>query len=212
MAQPLRACQARGPGVDLPPLAKREDSLLRGWPAGPTVHEETNMSFTPVESYSAQRNTQREYELTIILKPSTNKEGIQELLKRLQAIFDRNGSRMQKIDNWGLRTLAYPIQSNRKGIYLYIRFLGGSAMVKELERNLRIYDEVVRFLSVVIDEDVNPEARPSDVDDETLDAATESAPDPLDIAAQKEGTFEDGDDDDDNDNRDDDDDDDEEEY
>ncbi len=148
------------------------------------------MSLTTIESYSSLRNTQREYEITMILRPSTNKEGIQDLLGRLQAIFNRAGGRMQKIDNWGLRTLAYPIEGNRKGIYVYIRFLGGTNTVKELERNLRIYDEVVRYLTVVIDENINPDARPSDVDEETLDAATESAPDPLEIAAQKDGTYE----------------------
>ena len=173
------------------------------------------MPLTPIRSYAALKNTQREFETTIIIRPDTNKDGIAELVKRLQAIYERNGGRMQKIDNWGLRTLAYPIEGNKKGIYLYVRFLGGSDMVKELERNLGIWDEVVRFLTVLVDKDVDPEARPSDVDDETLDAASDVTPDPLDIAAEKEaalradfGDDRDDDDDDDDDDRDDDDDDD----
>jgi small subunit ribosomal protein S6 len=166
-----------------------------------------------IRSYSAQRNTQREFETTIIIRPETNKEGIASLVTRLQALYTRNGGRMQKIDNWGLRTLAYPIAAHKKGVYLYVRFLGGSDMVKELERNLRIWDEVVRYLTVVIDGDVNPEARPSDVDDETLDAASDVAPDPLDIAAEKAAALSEGydDDDDDDDRRHDDDDDDDDE-
>lgn len=144
------------------------------------------MSFAPIESYSSLRNTQNEFETTMILSPDTNKEGIQDLVGRLQGLFDANGGRLQKIDNWGLRTLAYPIQSTPKGIYLYIRYLGGSQMVKELERNLRIFPNVVRFLTVQVDENVDPSARPSDIDDEALDAATESAPDPRDIAAEAE--------------------------
>ncbi|EDM80100.1 ribosomal protein S6 [Plesiocystis pacifica SIR-1] len=143
------------------------------------------MSLATINSYSALRGTQREFEVTMILRPDTNKEGIQSLVARIQAIFDSNGGRMQKIDNWGLRTLAYPIQSQRKGIYLYVRFLGGSDMVKELERNFRIYPEVVRYLTVMVDENVNPEARPSDIDEEALDAASESAPDPIEVAAEK---------------------------
>ncbi|GEM_PF-205570 len=142
------------------------------------------MSFTPIDSYSSLRNTQNEFETTMILRPDTNKEGIQELVVRLQSLFEANGGRMQKIDNWGRRTLAYPIETNRQGIYLYIRHLGGSQMVNELERNLQIFPTVMRYLTVVIDDNVDPEARPSDVDDETLDAATESAPDPVDIAAE----------------------------
>ena len=74
--------------------------------------------------------------------------------------------------------------SNKKGIYLYVRYLGGSDTVKELERNLRIWEEPLRYLTVLVDEDVDPGARPEDVDAETLDAASEIAPDPLEVAAR----------------------------
>jgi small subunit ribosomal protein S6 len=159
-------------------------------------------------AYSALRGTQREYETTMILKPETHKEGIRTLAARLQSILDRNGGRLQKIDNWGTRTLAYPLGRNKKGIYLYIRYLGGSDMVKELERNLRIHDDVVRYLTVLVDEDVDPGARPSDVDEESMEAATEVAPDPLDsrseMAEEVYHKATDDDDDDDDDDEDDD--------
>jgi small subunit ribosomal protein S6 len=148
----------------------------------------------------------------MILRPDCNKDGIASIVTRIQAIYEKNGGRLQKIDNWGLRTLAYPIATHKKGIYLYLRFLGGSDMVKELERNFRIWDDVMRYLTIVIDGDIDPDARPSDVDDQTLDAASDVTPDPLDIAAEKSAalsaTIHDADDDD---HDDDDDDDDEEE-
>jgi small subunit ribosomal protein S6 len=169
------------------------------------------MTQDTVRSYAALRNTQREFETTMILRPDINKDGIADVVTRLQSLYERNGSRMQKIDNWGLRTLAYPIQAHKKGIYLYVRYLGGSEIVKELERNLRIWDEVVRYLTVVIDGDVNPDARPSDIDDETLDAASDVTPDPLDIAAEKAAALASHDADDDYEDEDDDDDDDEDE-
>jgi small subunit ribosomal protein S6 len=161
------------------------------------------------QAYSALRGTQREYETTMILKPDTHKDGIRSLAGRLQAVLDKNGGRLQKIDNWGTRTLAYPIARNKKGIYLYIRYLGGSEMVKELERNLRIYPEVIRYLTVVVDEDVDPGARPSDIDEETLEAATETASDPMDnvAAMAEEATYHKASDDDDDDDDDDEDDD-----
>jgi small subunit ribosomal protein S6 len=158
-------------------------------------------------AYSALRGTQREYETTMILKPETHKETIRTLAGRLQSILERNGGRLQKIDNWGTRTLAYPIGRNKKGIYLYIRYLGGSDMVKELERNLRINDDVARYLTVLVDEDVDPGARPSDVDDESMEAATEVAPDPLDSRENAEEVYHKATDDDDDDDDDDEDDD-----
>lgn len=167
------------------------------------------MTRDTVRSYAALRDTQREFETTMILRPDINKDGIADVVTRLQGLYERNGSRMQKIDNWGLRTLAYPIKAHKKGIYLYVRYLGGSDIVKELERNLRIWDEVIRYLTVVIDGDVDPEARPSDIDDESLDAASDVAPDPLDIAAEKAAALAGHDADDDYEDEDEDDDDDE---
>lgn len=168
-----------------------------------------------VRSYGALRNTQREFETTLILRPDSNKDGIASVVTRIQAIFEKNGGRMQKIDNWGLRTLAYPVATHKRGIYLYIRFLGGSDMVKELERNLRIWDEITRYLTVLIDGDIDPAARPSDIDDLTLDAASDVSADPLDVEAEQAAALtaqpHDADDDDDRRHRHDDDDDDEEE-
>ncbi len=139
-----------------------------------------------VLSTSAKRGTQREYEMTLILRSETNKDGIAKLVSKLQSIMTGAGGRLQKIDNWGLRTLAYPIRRNRKGIYLYTRFLGGSELVAELERNLRIDEMILRYMNILVDEDVDPGARPSDVTDELLDAASESAPDPLDVLAEQQ--------------------------
>lgn len=136
-----------------------------------------------VISYSAQRGKVREFECVLILHPHTNKDGISELVERVQKIMDSKGARLQSIDNWGLRTLAFPVKRCKRGIYLYFRFLAGSTTVAELERILRIRDDVLRYLTVRVDQDVDPEARPSSIDQESLEAASESAPDPVEIAA-----------------------------
>lgn len=136
-----------------------------------------------IVSYSAVRGTVREYETVLILRPDTNKDGIAELVERLQKIMNTQGARLQSIDNWGLRTLAFPVKRCKRGIYLYFRFLAGSNTVAEMERILRIREDVLRYLSVRVDEDVDPNARPSEIDDESLEAASESAPDPVEIAA-----------------------------
>lgn len=143
------------------------------------------MSTAQVNSYSSLRNTMREFETTLILRPDINKDGIISLVTRLRAVFEKTGGRMQKIDNWGLRTLAYPILTQSKGIYLYVRYLGGSDTVQELERNLRIWEEIVRYLTIQVDLDVDPGARPEDVDAETLAAASDTAPDPIEVAAAR---------------------------
>ena len=118
----------------------------------------------------------------MILRPSTTKDGTADLLKRFSSILEKGGARLQAVDNWGLRTLAYPIKKQKQGIYLYTRFLGGSDLVLEIERNLRIWNEVVRYMSVVVDEDVDPGARPSEVTAESVAAATDAGEDPVEVA------------------------------
>lgn len=141
-------------------------------------------TFGVVHSIGAKQNTQREYESVIILRPETAKPEIAELIARMQKVFADRGGRLLKIDSWGIRVLAYPVEHYRKGIYLYWRYLGGSDMVAEFERHMRLVDKVIRFYTVLVDQDVNPEARPSEVTEELLDAASEPGPDP-DVLAKK---------------------------
>jgi small subunit ribosomal protein S6 len=135
-----------------------------------------------VHSVSSKRGTQREYESVTILRPSTGKPEIAALIERMQGTFNDYGARLLKIDSWGTRILAFPVAHERKGIYLYWRFLGGSDIVAEFERLMGLFDKVIRFYTVKIDEDVDPEARPSEVTEALIDAASEPGPDPEELA------------------------------
>jgi small subunit ribosomal protein S6 len=129
--------------------------------------------------------TQREYETVIIMRPETNKAGVLEFVEKVQAILRSKGSRLQEFDNWGVRTLAYPIAHQPKGVYLYLRFLGGSDVVQELERNFRITEKVLRFLSVRVDEDIDPAARPGEVSDKDIDEVAEPGEDPVEVERRR---------------------------
>ncbi len=137
-----------------------------------------------VRSVSSKKGTQREYESVIILRPNTGKPEIAQLIERMQKMFADFGGRLIKIDSWGMRVLAFPVRHCRKGIYLYWRYLGGSEIVAEFERLMGLSDKVIRFYTLRIDEDVDPEARPSEVTEELLDAAAEPGPDPEELARQ----------------------------
>lgn len=139
-----------------------------------------------IDSQASRIGTQREYESVIIIKPDTPKPEILQLITRMQGVFGERGGKLLKVDSWGMRVLAYPVKKNRKGIYLYWRYLGGSDMVQEFERLLGLASEVVRFYTTRVDDDVDPEARPSEVTDELLDAAAEPGPDPDELRRQAE--------------------------
>ncbi len=131
-----------------------------------------------VLSVSNKQGTKREYETILILRPSTNKQGILELVNKMQGVFDKHGARLLKIENWGSRTLAYAIKRSATGIYLYWRYIGGSDIVHEFERNLRITDAVLRYYTVKVDDDIDPEARPSEMTEDLLQTISEPPPEP----------------------------------
>ncbi len=121
--------------------------------------------------------TQREYETIFILRPDTNQDGITAVNNRVRAVIDEHGGKILKLDNWGKRKLAFEVKKQLKGIYLYWQYLGTSGTVGEIERNLRMLDSVIRYYTVLVDQDVDPNARPSAVDDETFTKAATTVPD-----------------------------------
>jgi len=129
-------------------------------------------------SVSSRKGTQREYETVMILRPNVNKPLILDLVHKMQGIFERYGARLLKIENWGSRTLAFPIKRQATGVYLYWRFLGGSDIVAEFERNLQINESILRYYTVRVEDDVDPNARPSEITEDLLQTVAEPPPEP----------------------------------
>ncbi len=140
--------------------------------------------------------TAREYETTYILRPNTTNEGVAEVNTRVRGIIEGMGGKIIKIDNWGKRRLAYEVAKERKGIYLYWQYLAQPGVVEETERNLRMLDVVIRYLTVKIDEDVDVEARPSEIDDASFEKAAQTAADEEDLFLSRGGDETGGDDED----------------
>ena len=152
-----------------------------------------------LQSTRDEPGTLREYETIFILRPDTNQDGIQNVNARVRTVIDQFHGKILKLDNWGKRKLAYEIKKQLKGIYMYWQYLGSADTVAEIERNLRMLDQVVRYYTVKVDEDVDPAARPSTVDDETFTKAATTVPDEEEIAigSAKVPGFDDDDDGDD---------------
>jgi small subunit ribosomal protein S6 len=126
-------------------------------------------------------NTAREYETTFILRPNTSNEGVAEVNTRVKGIIEGMGGKILKVDNWGKRRLAYEVAKERKGIYLYWQYLAQPGVVEETERNLRMLDSVIRYLTVKVDENIDVGARPTEIDDTSFDKAAQTAADEEDL-------------------------------
>lgn len=126
-------------------------------------------------------NTSREYETIYILRPNTPNEGVAEVNTRIRGVIEGMGGKVIKVDNWGKRRLAYEVAKERKGIYLYWLYLAQPGVVEETERNLRMLDSVIRYLTVKVDENIDVGARPSEIDDTSYDKAAQTAADEEDL-------------------------------
>jgi small subunit ribosomal protein S6 len=107
----------------------------------------------------------REYETIYILRPDVDNDVAEKVIDRARDVIKRLDGTLTKLDNWGKRKLAYPIQKNTRGIFVYLKYVGFSDLVAELERNLGLLDEVVRFQTVLLQEDVDPASIAVDPDE-----------------------------------------------
>jgi len=96
----------------------------------------------------------REYELTFIVQPEISDEGCAALREKLDAELQKSAAIRLLYDDWGKRKLAYEIKKFQKGHYFVLSFLDAGKAVPELERILRLEDSVLRFLCVLVDEEV----------------------------------------------------------
>ena len=150
-----------------------------------------------LQSLRDKPDTAREYETIYILRPNTPNEGVAEVNSRIKGVIEGMGGKVIKVDNWGKRRLAYEVAKERKGIYLYWQYLAQPGVVEETERNLRMLDSVIRYLTVKVDEDVDVTARPTEIDDASYEKAAQTAADEEDLFLSRGSDESSSDDDDD---------------
>lgn len=91
------------------------------------------------------------YETVFITRQDLSTGQNEELAKQMQQIVQDNGGKIANTEFWGLRQMAYKINKNKKGHYTLFHVDGPSVAKDELERNLRLSDDVLRFLTVKIE-------------------------------------------------------------
>jgi small subunit ribosomal protein S6 len=98
---------------------------------------------------------ERLYDLIFICRPDTPEEEIQKLVATLEQTANERGGKVDKVEKWGVRRLAYRIRKHREGFYVYVvlRSTQGE-MIKELERRLKVADPVIKYMTVRLDEEL----------------------------------------------------------
>jgi len=88
----------------------------------------------------------RDYELGFILHPEVSEEQTRAILDRVEQLVGNYGGQIVRVNQWGRRRLAYPIQHNRDGFYVFIDMILTPENVIELDRTLKVSEEVLRHL------------------------------------------------------------------
>ena len=91
------------------------------------------------------------YELMLIIDPMLDDEAKEQTVETVKSIIETEG-KVGEIDTWGMRKLAYPIAKKGEGYYVVVNFEAETTLPKELDRRLRISDNVMRHLIVNKDE------------------------------------------------------------
>jgi small subunit ribosomal protein S6 len=94
----------------------------------------------------------RVYEELFIVKPDTAEEEVDAFVEQLKTLITTAKGTIDKVDNWGVRKLAYRVSKYAEGRYILIQFSSSPDAVKEIERRLRVTDMVIKFITVRIDE------------------------------------------------------------
>jgi small subunit ribosomal protein S6 len=89
-----------------------------------------------------------DYETLTVLHPDLGEAGSKEMAGRLRGILEAGRAEIKKVDEWGMRELAYSIRKQRRGIYVLLEYKAEPQAVAELERQLKLNDQVLRFITV----------------------------------------------------------------
>lgn len=99
----------------------------------------------------------RKYETVFISDPDLQDQSRKELFDKVRNIITRENGILLDFDEWGNKKLAYAIKKKFHGHYVCITYGGSGKLIKELERNLRLSDEVLKFMTLLLSDDVTLE-------------------------------------------------------
>jgi len=90
----------------------------------------------------------RNYEMVFILHPELDEEKLAASVEKVTNLINNNGGEVAKLDSWGKKRLAYEIKDLHEGFYYLVEFRGTPDTAKELDRVLKITEEILRFMII----------------------------------------------------------------
>ena len=98
---------------------------------------------------------ERLYDLIFICMPTTPEEEITKIVSTLEHAASEHGGKVEKVEKWGTRKMAYRVAKQREGFYVYLALHSSQGnLIKELERRLKVSDAVIKYMTVRLDEEI----------------------------------------------------------
>ena len=91
------------------------------------------------------------YESIVIINPAVEEERVNELTTKFTDMINKDG-KVEKAENLGKKKLAYPVKKNAEGYYVILNFTANPSLIAELERNYRITDDVIKYMTINVGE------------------------------------------------------------
>jgi small subunit ribosomal protein S6 len=121
----------------------------------------------------------RTYESIFIVHPDIVGDEQTAIIDKYTTILTNQGAEVLKLDNWGVRTLAYPVKKQTKGCYVLVIFEAGPKVIAEFERRMRIDEKVIKFQTVILEGGYEAppviEAAPEEASTEAEEGVAETA-------------------------------------
>lgn len=93
----------------------------------------------------------RNYESVVLINAALEDEQIEATISRILEVLTTNGGEIVEIDKWGRKRLAYPIKKAKSGYYLILRFKAPTQLITTLERNYRLDENIIRYITIALD-------------------------------------------------------------
>ncbi|MCK4486077.1 MAG: 30S ribosomal protein S6, partial [Desulfobacterales bacterium] len=106
----------------------------------------------------------RRYETVFVVNPELSEEQRQPLFDKLKGLLSEDQGMLVEFDEWGHKRLAYEIKKHTRGYYVLMDFCGDGVLVKEIERNMRLDDRVLKYMTVLKDKTVDVEAIKAEIE------------------------------------------------
>ena len=97
----------------------------------------------------------KEYETIYILRSDVDADTADKVQGRVAEVVGRDNGKLVKVEAWGRRKLAYPVAKQKRGVYVYVKYVGRGGLVQEIERNLKLQDTVLKFQTIQTNEEVD---------------------------------------------------------